>query len=142
MNFERWETIKIQDIPSWVLCEVRIEREKRELKSQMYYLIWTSVHTWVHSNICSSIWSKAAISLQNSVAVLISEDCFKCDFNGVEKRQIVIFPCIHQEKRQKNGNVSATQLCMLLSPKYLGLYRWNAEKARSTKQMFLKTCGV
>lgn len=60
--------------------------------------------------------------MQNNVTVLISEDCFKCDFNGVEKRQIIIFPCIHEEKQQKNGNVSATQLCMLLSPKYLGLY--------------------
>lgn len=97
-------------------------KEKTELKSQMYYLIWESVHTWIHSNICSSIWNKAAISLQNNVAVLISEDCLKCDFNEVEKRQIVILPCIHQEKQQKNGNVSATQLHMLLSPKYLGLY--------------------
>lgn len=97
------------------------------------------MHTWIHSNIRSSIWNNASTSLQNNVAVLISEECLECDFNGVEKRWIVIFLYIHQEKQQKRGNVSARNLWTLLSSKYLGFYRWTAEKATSTKQMsFLK----
>lgn len=135
MNFERWEAIKIYYIPNTIcMWNQQNIKEKMEINSQMYYFICKSVHTWIHSNIYSSIGNNASISLQNIVAVLISE-YLECDFNGVEKRWIVIFPYIHQEKQQKKGNVLATKLWMLLSSKYLGFHRWAAEKARSTKQM-------